>query len=58
MLSAHKDAVNVLLDKRLFVLDSEKYDAFTRALDNPPPPSKNLKALMKRKSAWQISTRN
>ncbi|MHC6157493.1 type II toxin-antitoxin system TacA family antitoxin [Bradyrhizobium elkanii] len=51
--SAHKDAINVLLDKRLFVLDPDKYDAFVHALDNPRPPSENLKALMKRKPAWQ-----
>ncbi|MGY2811976.1 uncharacterized protein (DUF1778 family) [Bradyrhizobium sp. USDA 4506] len=51
--SAHKDAINVLLDKRLFVLDPDKYDAFVHALDNPRPPAGNLKALMMRKPAWQ-----
>lgn len=51
--SAQKDAINVLLDKRLFVLDPEKYDAFVHALDNPRPPSDRLKALMKRRPAWQ-----
>jgi uncharacterized protein (DUF1778 family) len=51
--SAYKDAINVLLDKSQFVLDPEKYNAFVQALDNPRPPSENLKALMKRKPAWQ-----
>ena len=51
--SAHRDAINVLLDKSQFVLDPEKYNAFVQALDNPRPPSEPLKALMKRKPAWQ-----
>ena len=34
--SARKVAIDVLLDQRLFRLDSERYDAFMQALDNPP----------------------
>jgi uncharacterized protein (DUF1778 family) len=51
--SARQHATDVLLDQRLFVLDPEKYDAFVAALDNPPPASPKLKALMKRKPLWQ-----
>jgi uncharacterized protein (DUF1778 family) len=51
--SARRQAVDVLLDQRLFVLDADKHDAFMRALDNPPPAGKALKALMKRKPLWQ-----
>jgi uncharacterized protein (DUF1778 family) len=51
--SARKHAIDVLLDQRLFVLDSEQYDAFIRALDNPPPAGPKLRALMKRRPLWQ-----
>jgi uncharacterized protein (DUF1778 family) len=51
--SARQHATDVLLEQRLFVLDSEKYAAFLRALDNPPPPGPALKALMKRRPLWQ-----
>ena len=51
--SARKSATDVLLDQRLFVLDADQYDAFTEALDNPPPPGSKLKALMKRRPTWQ-----
>jgi|SRR5579872_1152116 len=51
--SARQHAIDVLLDQRLFVLDPDKYDAFTSALDNPPPAGAKLKALMKRKPLWQ-----
>jgi uncharacterized protein (DUF1778 family) len=51
--SARRDAINVLIDQRLFVLDADKYDAFVRALDHPPPAGKALKALMRRRPPWQ-----
>jgi uncharacterized protein (DUF1778 family) len=51
--SARRQAVDVLLDQRLFVLDARQYDAFVHALDNPPPPGPRLKALMKRRPRWQ-----
>ncbi len=51
--SARKHAVDVLLDQRLFVLDSDQYDAFIKALDNPPPAGARLKALMKKRPLWQ-----
>ena len=51
--SARRQAVDVLLDQRLFTLDSESYDAFMQALDNPPAPGPKLKALLRRTPAWQ-----
>ena len=51
--SARKHAIDVLLDQRLFVLESKQYDAFMAALDNPPPAGPKLKTLMKRRPLWQ-----
>jgi uncharacterized protein (DUF1778 family) len=51
--SARQQAIDVLLDQRLFVLDSELYDAFIRALDTPPAPGPKLRSLLRRVPAWQ-----
>jgi uncharacterized protein (DUF1778 family) len=51
--SARQAAIDVLLDQRLFVLEEGQYAAFANALDNPPPPGPKLKALLRRKPAWQ-----
>lgn len=51
--SARLHAVDVLLDQRLFVLDAAQYEAFQAALDNPPLPNDELKALMRRKPLWE-----
>lgn len=51
--SARRQAVDVLLDQRLFTLDPDGYDAFMQALDNPPAPGPKLKALLRRTPAWQ-----
>ena len=51
--SARQHATDVLLDQRLFVLESDRYAAFVQALDNPPPAGPKLKALMKRRPLWQ-----
>jgi uncharacterized protein (DUF1778 family) len=51
--SARRQAVDVLLDQRLFVLDSDRYDAFMHALDNPPAPGPKLRVLLRRVPAWQ-----
>ncbi|MDT8758507.1 DUF1778 domain-containing protein [Sphingomonas psychrotolerans] len=50
--SARALAIDVLLDQRLFVLDTARYDAFVHALDNPPAPGAKLRALLKRSPAW------
>lgn len=51
--SVRQHAIDVLLDQRLFSLGSEQYDAFVRALDNPPEPPERLKALLADKAPWE-----
>jgi uncharacterized protein (DUF1778 family) len=51
--SARTLAVDVLLDQRLFVLDSKRYDAFVTALNDAPPPGPKLRALLRRTPAWE-----
>jgi uncharacterized protein (DUF1778 family) len=51
--SAGTQAIDVLLNQRLFMLDPERYDAFVHALDNPPAPGPKLKALLKRVPVWE-----
>lgn len=50
--SARQQAIDVLLDQRLFVLDPDRYEAFARALDHPPAPGPKLRALLRRVPAW------
>lgn len=50
---ARRQAVDVLLDQRLFVLKPDYYDAFTHALDNPPQPGPKLRSLLRRVPAWK-----
>ncbi len=51
--SARRQAIDVLLDQRLFVLDADRYDAFVDALDNPPVPGPKLRSLLSRVPAWK-----
>ena len=51
--SARRQAIDVLLDQRLFVLDQERYDTFMHALDNAPAPGPKLRSLLRRVPAWQ-----
>ncbi|MFN3549086.1 MAG: DUF1778 domain-containing protein [Mesorhizobium sp.] len=50
---ARREAIDVLLDRRLFALDAERYDAFMNALDNPPAPGPKLRYLLRREPAWR-----
>jgi uncharacterized protein (DUF1778 family) len=51
--TARRQAMDVLLDRRLFTLGDAGYDAFVQALDNPPAPGPRLRALMGRKPVWE-----
>lgn len=51
--SARAQAIDVLLDQRLFVLDDEHFDAFVRALNDPSPPGPKLRALARRVPPWE-----
>jgi uncharacterized protein (DUF1778 family) len=48
--SACRRAQEVLLEKRLFAVEPEKYEALLRLLDAPPPPNGALKRLLLGKS--------
>ena len=51
--SARREAIDVLLDQRLFALETSRYDAFMQMLDNPPAPGPKLRSLLRRVPAWQ-----
>lgn len=55
--SARQQALDVLLDQRLFELDAEQWAAFNAALDEPPPPHDRLKALMAKTPPWERPAR-
>ena len=50
--SAKQQAIDVLLDQRLFMLDPTRHATFVHALDNPPAPGPKLRALLRRTPAW------
>lgn len=45
-------AIEVILDRRLFLLNDADWDAFTKHLDEPPAPNAKLKALLSRTPVW------
>jgi uncharacterized protein (DUF1778 family) len=51
--AACRQATEVLLDQRLFLLDEKSYKRFTDALDAPPTENKRLKRLMMSKAPWE-----
>ena len=51
--SARRQAIDVLLAQRLFVLDSERFDNFMHMLDHPPAPGPKLRSLLRRVPAWR-----
>jgi uncharacterized protein (DUF1778 family) len=51
--SARREATDVLLDQRLFLLEPERYDEFLRILDTPPAPGPKLRSLLHRVPAWK-----
>jgi len=50
--TACREAEKVLLDQRLFQLDPEAFDEFTRALEASPDDNEGLRALLSRKAPW------
>jgi uncharacterized protein (DUF1778 family) len=53
LVAACRQATEVLLDQRLFLLDEKAYKRFTDALDAPPAENKRLKRLMMSKAPWE-----
>ena len=47
-----KASEEAVLDQRLFVLDTDEWDAFNAALDASPQPNTKLEALLARIPAW------
>lgn len=50
---ACREAENVLLDQRLFMLNPANFDAFNQALDAPIKDNPALGKLMAQKSPWE-----
>jgi uncharacterized protein (DUF1778 family) len=51
--SARERAVDVLLDQRVFHLDSAASEALAEALGNPPAPVEALRKLLTSKAPWE-----
>ena len=51
--AACRQATEVLLDQRLFMVDEKAYKRFTEALDAPPTENKRLKRLLRSKAPWE-----
>ncbi len=50
--AARREAMTVLLDQRLFLLDDKVYTQFTAALDQAPTENRRLRRLLTTKAAW------
>ena len=50
--AACRQAEDVLLDRRYFHLDPERFEAFTSMLDAAPEDNTALRALMAKKAPW------
>ena len=50
--AAYKAAEEALLDRRLFILSDEEWEAFNNALDAPPKENEKLAKLLKAKTPW------
>lgn len=51
--SARREAIDVLVEQRLFALSADRFEAFMHALDNPPAPGPKLISLLRRIPAWR-----
>lgn len=51
--SACRRAEEVLLDRRLLVLDSDSFDAFERALDKPIEENEYITNLLRKERPWK-----
>lgn len=50
--TACREAISVLLDRRFFALDDEKFNQFMALLDAPPVQNEKLRTLLTTKAPW------
>ncbi|WP_020211084.1 DUF1778 domain-containing protein [Gilvimarinus chinensis] len=50
--AACREAENILLNQRLFLLNEDEFAAFEAALTEPPPKPRNLRALLAEEDPW------
>jgi uncharacterized protein (DUF1778 family) len=48
-----REAETILLDRRLFLLDNEKFQQFIELLDMSPSTNTNLRTLLTTKAPWE-----
>ncbi len=51
--TASREAESVLLDRVFIQIDDRAFDEFNALLDNPPPPTDRLRALLASKTPWE-----
>ncbi len=51
--AARREATEVLLDRRLFLLDDRAFRRFTAALDAPPTKNPRLQRLLHTRAPWE-----
>lgn len=51
--AAARSAEELLMDRSLFALDADQWEAFNQALDAPPAENPRLRKLMHTKSPWE-----
>jgi uncharacterized protein (DUF1778 family) len=47
-----REAESVLLDRRYFALDDQRFEEFTAKLDEPPTSNPRLRRLLTERAAW------
>ena len=51
--TACREAEDILLDRTYFRLNPDAFARFNELLDNPPPPSDELRALLLTQAPWE-----
>ena len=50
--AAYQEATSFLLDRKFFLVDDEKFEAFERQLEATTPSHLKIKALLERSAPW------
>jgi uncharacterized protein (DUF1778 family) len=51
--AAYQAAEQALLERRLFLLNDEQWEAFNKALDTPPAKNEKLRQLLQAEAPWE-----